>query len=312
MHRKERGFCMDKMIHRRLLLFYLLFAAASGAVLAIARVLMMYQWYDPIGQMYERGTSIPVVFRILTVVACGVLCTSFFLFRKKRSAVDFRSTTLFTVFSSSLCSFLMLAYLFVSLYTLYSTNFISLSALQSHSDAASNERLRAFFYILHLLLLFPAALYFFRVAAVSRNSGNGFCILSMVPIVWGTVFLIAMYLDISVSFNSPDKLLGQLVLIFLMLYLVYETRYNMGIPRPRLYFPCAFLCIVLIMIYAIPDLLLNSLGTWRILGDNTMHAFGQGTVYYVMLLSFALYIFSRCLSFLRTPEEAPHFSALPE
>ena len=83
MHRKERGFCMDKMIHRRLLLFYLLFAAASGAVLAIARVLMMYQWYDPIGQMYERGTSIPVVFRILTVVACGALCTSFFLFRKK-------------------------------------------------------------------------------------------------------------------------------------------------------------------------------------------------------------------------------------
>ena len=163
MHRKERGFCMDKMIHRRLLLFYLLFAAASGAVLAIARVLMMYQWYDPIGQMYERGTSIPVVFRILTVVACGALCTSFFLFRKKRSAVDFRSTTLFTVFSSSLCSFLMLAYLFVSLYTLYSTNFISLSALQSHSDAASNERLRAFFYILHLLLLFPAALSIFSV-----------------------------------------------------------------------------------------------------------------------------------------------------
>ncbi|GEM_PF-2437181 len=295
---------MEKTIQRRLLLFYLLLASAAGVVLAGGRAFMMYQWYDPTKQMYERGTSFPLLFRILCGVICVVLCTSFFMFRKKRISVDFRSTTLFTVFSSSLCSFMMLAYLFVSVYQLYSTSFVTLSVLRSGSGAASNEKLRALFVILQLCLLVPAALYFFRVAAVNRGSGNGFCLLSMVPIVWATVLLIATYLDISVSFNSPDKLLSQLVLICLMLYFVYETRYNMGAPRPRLYFPCAFLCIVLILVYALPDLLLGSIGIWRVLGDSASSVSSENTVFYIMLLSFAVYIFSRCLSFLRTGEKA--------
>ena len=295
---------MEKTIQRRLLLFYLLLASAAGVGLAGGRAFMMYQWYDPTKQMYERGTSFPLLFRILCGVICMVLCTSFFVFRKKRISVDFRSTTLFTVFSSSLCSFMMLAYLFVSVYQLYSTSFVTLSVLRSGSGAASNEKLRALFVILQLCLLVPAALYFFRVAAVNRGSGNGFCLLSMVPIVWATVLLIATYLDISVSFNSPDKLLSQLVLICLMLYFVYETRYNMGAPRPRLYFPCAFLCIVLILVYALPDLLLGSIGIWRVLGDSASSVSSENTVFYIMLLSFAVYIFSRCLSFLRTGEKA--------
>lgn len=199
---------------------------------------------------------------------------------------------------------MMLAYLFVSVYQLYSTSFVTLSVLRSGSGAASNEKLRALFVILQLCLLVPAALYFFRVAAVNRGSGNAFCLLSMVPIVWATVLLIATYLDLSVSFNSPDKLLSQLVLICLMLYFVYETRYNMGAPRPRLYFPCAFLCIVLILVYALPDLLLGSIGIWRVLGDSASSVSSENTVFYIMLLSFAVYIFSRCLSFLRTGEKA--------
>lgn len=279
-------------MHRRILVFYLCIAIAAGLILAAARIFMMVHYYEPETEMYVTGTTVPTVFRILTGIVCAALASSYFFFRKKRANVAYGSSSSMIVFSASLCCFLMLAYLLVTLYSLYGSNFSAFSAL-SDPIATSNQKMRALFLCLHLILLIPSAVYFFRVAAISRNTGNAFCILSMSSVIWVTVLLVATYLDISVSFNSPDKLLDQLTLIFLIFFLIYETRFHMGISKARFYFPAAFISIVLICIYTIPNIVLSSF--WYLESNN-------GTVYDVLLLAFGFYIVSRCFSFLHTPD----------
>lgn len=292
--RKEFETMMDKLIHRRILLFYILFAVAAALILAIARTMLMVNFFDCKAEMYENTTTVPVLFRILTGIVCVFLCTSYIFFRNKTvSGAAFRNVSLKTVFTSSLCCFMMFSYFIVTVYGMFANGFSQYAVFSSASSQA-NERSRLIFLTLHLILLIPAAIYFFRVASAFKNVGNAFCVLSMITVVWLMVLLIATYLDISVSFNSPNKILSQICLIAVMLYMVYETRFNMGIPRLRFYLPISFMTIVLCTMFSVSNLILSTF---------SLIEFQHDTVFDVMMLTFALYITSRCLSFLQSGEE---------
>ena len=280
---------MEQRIDTKKLLLYTVGTLALSIILIAVRLYLLLSYFDPDAQQYVMNVASPLYFNAALCVAVLILFSAFFVFRKKSAAVDFASPTQATVFTASLCAFMMIAYIILEIYAQYTTHFSFISYFQEF--AKYEQKCRQFIFKFALVLLaVPCVFYFFRVASSSDKNKKRIGFLSLFPILWIMILLIYTYFDLTVSYNNPNRILNQMALISSMLYFVGEARYQLKIEKPSLYLSVSFISVLLLSVSTIPTVILNSF--W-VLNDTFP------TVCYAVQLAICFYIISRIGSFFK-------------
>lgn len=121
---------MEQRIDTKKLLLYTVGTLALSIILIAVRLYLLLSYFDPDAQQYVMNVASPLYFNAALCVAVLILFSAFFVFRKKSAAVDFASPTQATVFTASLCAFMMIAYIILEIYAQYTTHFSFISYFQ--------------------------------------------------------------------------------------------------------------------------------------------------------------------------------------
>ncbi len=261
---------------KKLLLPLIITSLITGPVFAILRVLLMTNFYDTEEKLYKYGTDLPDIFigvLALTFAILGV-CALFVKPNKFNSALPPANIPI--TFSGAFCGFL----------------FISSTVLQIFyfsADVFDSKKI-AYKILFSLMLVFGllSSLYFFKISATSSLHFFSMKYLSLCPILWAIFYLVFTYFDESVIINNPERELVHLAAIASLLYFTAESRYHLGIAKPRIYFSISMISVIAIFAISVPNVLLTANG---ILDFNTH------TIYSFCQIGILLYIITRVFSF---------------
>ncbi len=261
---------------RRLLLPLLCASLVTGAALAVLRTFLMMNYYNTEESLYKAGTDLPGTFFLVFSIAFFLIgiCGAFIKpngFNSVMPCVNIPVT-----FSGAFCGFL----------------FTSASILQLvyfAKEVLEAEKI-SYNIIFFGMILFGllSALYFFKVSATSSLRILSEKYTSFSPIIWAIFYLIFIYFDSSVVLNNPERELIQLAAIASLLYCTSESRYQLGIAKPRLYFPVALASIIILLVVNVPNVILTAVGVLR---------FTTHTIYSFSQIGLLLYIITRIFSF---------------
>ena len=264
--------------------------AGIGALLAACAQTVLYLiGYDEALHLYERDFSLPgLIYGVFfLLISAGFV---FFCLQKKDSLpteigrVD-RTCAFFSLFSG----ILLLA---AAVYNV-------MRILDTPPEIPSTIRIFA------LAMTIPAACYFIASAWIAKPSRPLTSLLGMFVLCWLALYLMSVYFELDSSLKSPERILRQLGLALLMVHFLYEIRYLLGIPMPRLYFATGCAAILMVGLSALPDAVVTLLQK-RAITDNSMFS--------LTMTAMGLYIFARMLSTLRgeAMEFSPAEEAAPE
>ncbi len=259
----------------------------TGCALAVLRIFLMSSYYDNEEHLYVSGTDLPVTFLAVFASAFVLISLCAFFIKPNKFNSTLPSVTLPVTFSGAFCGFLFTSST-VLLAAYFSRDIFSAQAFSSTGTTISNPKSIKVIFVLMLFLGLLAALYFFKVSSTSvlrvlSEKYTSFC-----PIIWSMVYLVFSYFDDSVVINDPERELVQLAAIAVMLYFTSESRYQLGISNPRVYFAISLANVIIISVVNIPHVILTALG---VLGF-TMH-----TVYSFVQIGILVYIITRISSF---------------
>ncbi len=266
---------------KRLLLPLILTTLTVGPVFAVLRILLMTNYYDTEEKLYKFGTDLPEIF--LTVLALTFLiigvCALFIKTNNFNTVLPEANIPI--TFSGAFCGFL-----FISSTVLQGVYFAP--AVFSHDKGAFK-----ILFVLMLVFGLMSSLYFFKVSATSKLNFLDIKYLSFCPMLWAIFYLIFTYFDESVIINNPERELVHLAAITSMLFFTAESRYHLGIAKPKIYFSIAMISAVAIFAISVPNVILTASGT---LGFTTH------TIYSFCQIGILLYIITRLFSFTTAKE----------
>lgn len=267
------------------LLFFTVFSAAAGLILAAARTVISLLWLEGGIEMYAHGTVLPTVLHTLIILcACTVCAAGFLRFIEIPGDRVPAPPTQFMIFTSMFCGFLLLAYDLYLIFEVASNNWNAIGPLIGRPQTASVTMASAIFTLCLMILAVPAAISFFKAAQGDTRPSRPF--FATATVIWFVLFALHAYFDASTSFNSPTKILRILTVLALAMHAIYETRTLLGIPLPRLYYPSAYLSVLLGLTHAISDAVL--LGAGKIV-------LSEGYLGIAVELAYVLYIIARLL-----------------
>lgn len=270
---------------KKLILGYTAFSAAAGLVLAILRSVISLSHLEPGIEMYAHGTLLPTVLHLVIALCAIAVCTVGLrpLYDNPATQKD-APISQFTLFSSMFCGFLLLAYDLFLVYETASSNWDAIGPLIGRPQTAAVTLASATFTLCLMLFAIPAAICFLKTAQGKIKPSHPF--FETAVVIWLVMFALHAYFDASIAFNSPTKILRILTVLALALYAICETRRSLDIALPRVYFPVAFLSVLLGLTHAISDAVL--LGAGKIV-------LAEGYLGIAVELAYVLYILARLL-----------------
>lgn len=274
-----------KTLSRKQILRYTAVSAAAGLLLAVVRIIVSMAYLEPGIEMYAHGTPLPAILHTAIILCAVAVCTAGFCrLYDNSAAANTAAASQLTLFSSMFCGFLLLAYDLYLIYDVASADWEAIGPLIGRAPTATVTMASAAFTLLLMLFAIPAAIYFFKTAQGSPKPSDPF--FATATVVWLVLFALHAYFDASIAFNSPTKILRILTMLALAIYAIHETRRTLEIPMPRVYFPSAFLAVLLGLTHAVSDAVL--LGAGKI-------ALQEGYLGIAVELAYVLYILSRLL-----------------
>lgn len=286
-----------KTLTRKQILGYTAFSAATGILLAAARAAVSLTSLESGIEMYAHGTVLPAVIHVLIVLCAIAVCTAGIRRLCDNSAADNDAPpSQFTMFSAMFCGFLLLAYDLYLIYETASANWNAIGPLIGRPQTAAVTMASAVFTLCLMVFAIPSAIAFFKTAQGVRRPSQPF--FETMTVIWLIMFALHAYFDATIAFNSPTKILRILTLLALALYAIFETRRSLDIPLPRIYFPAAYLAILLGLTHGISDAVLLAAGKIVL---------PEGFLGIAVELAYVLYILSRMLYLGTTkPKAAVH------
>mgnify|MGYP003306261052 CR=1 FL=1 len=280
---------------RNMILGYTALAVLAGLVLAVIRIAVSMAYLTPGIEMYAHGTPLPTILHILIILCSIAVCTVALLPLHDNHAADgWSDASQLTVFASMFCGFLLLAHDLFLVYDVASNNWDAIGPLIGRPQTAAVTMASAVFTLSLMILAIPAAIYFFKAAqGTSRPSHPVFATLT---VIWFVMFALHAYFDASTAFNSPTKVLRILTILAFTMFAIHESRRTLEIPLPRVYFPTAYLAVLLGLTHAISDAVLLGAGKLRI---------PEGYLGIAVELAYVVYILSRLL-YLGATKPAAH------
>lgn len=100
-----------------------------------------------------------------------------------------------------------------------------------------------------------AALYFLLPAFKSRPAHPARVVCGFGGVVFFIFRLLVLYYDVSTPINSPVRMFDQMATVAAMLFLVYELRFLLSDPRPRIYVPIAAVSFVMMLSHAVSQMI---------------------------------------------------------
>ena len=274
-----------KTLTKKHILGYTAFSAAAGLLLAVLRTVISLGSLEPGIEMYMQGTPLPTILHIVIVLCAIAVCTAGLQKLCDNPAADKDAPiSQFTLFASMFCGFLLFAYDFFLIYDVGSANWDAIGPLIGRPQTAAVTMASAVFTLCLMLFAIPAAISFLKTARGNLKPSQPF--FETMVVVWLIMFALHAYFDASIAFNSPIKIMRILTMLALTLFAICEVRRSLDIVTSRLYFPIAFLAVLLGLTHGISDAVL--LGAGKIV-------LAEGYLGIAVELSYVLYILSRLL-----------------
>ncbi|MEE0969543.1 MAG: hypothetical protein U0M06_09255 [Clostridia bacterium] len=222
--------------------------AVIVSLLGIAlRIVSLFYFYDRDIGYYKAEAFLPDAFHILT---CAMLAFAFSVIillpsvRKKEyktmchSALSARCGAVFPI-----CG--------IAVYILYAAfSFMGNTRAYMYGEMGAGTYIELF----SLLFGFLGIIYFSLFAAGKVGRGENHVYFGYAVILFFLMVLAKSYFDFFTTMNSPNKLLLQLTLMAVMVYMLYEIRFSIGRAAPRLYSAVSLISIYLTAVCAIPGI----------------------------------------------------------
>lgn len=171
-----------------------------------------------------------------------------------------------------------------SFFALLSALLLGAGAIHALYILLQNGSMPSILRLIAMLLAFPAAFYFAVTAWGRQPRRRVLAFLCMLVIIWASVYLMACYFEMNTSINSPERVLRQMSLVALLLHTLYETRYLLEYPIPRLYFGTGCVAVILPLCASLPDVIVTFMGHRAVSAD---------TMFSMALSAISLYYFCR-------------------
>lgn len=267
------------------ILGYTALSAAAGLLLAIVRSIISLAYLEPGVEMYAHGTPLPMILHIIIILCAIAVCTAgIHRLTDNPAAQKDAPNSQFTLFSSMFCGFLLLAYDLFLIYDVASANWNAIGPLIGRPQTGTVTMASAVFTLCLMIFAIPSAIGFFKTAQGTRKPSQP--LFETAVVIWLVMFALHAYFDATTAFNSPVKIMRILTLLALAMYAICETRRSLDIALPRVYFPAAYLAVLLGLTHAISDAVL--LGAGKIV-------LPEGYLGIAVELAYVLYILSRLL-----------------
>lgn len=276
-----------KTISRKQLLGYTIFAVTAGIVLAIVRIYVSLDSLEPGIELYKQGEVADNILHGAVICIALLLFSCMLLPLKDNPAAEAKGTSPLTVFASTLCGFMMIAYDLIYIYDASKTNWAILGPIIGHPRSTwTVAPASAFFALALMVLTIPAAIYFLKTASSKVKEKPSYAVFATFAIIWFILFALHAYFDSSTALNSPPKVLRILTLLSFIMYASHETRCIFRIALPRWYLSFAYLAVFLGTLNSISDLILYRKGYIHL---------SDGYLGIAVELAYVLYILSRLL-----------------
>lgn len=259
---------------------FFIMTAVLAIAAALTQTILFYSDYDERLNLYHTGVTLPGILYIAVFIAALFCASAYFITKDNAQTQILPSPDRFVVFAAILGGFQLLAAVLFNLYYYMAGMYTGMTSLRAAV----------------LITAVPAAIYFI-ITALSRNPKKTVLILcGFFTVIWAALYLMCIYFDMSSPLNSPIRILNQLSLITIMLYFIFEIRYLLDKPRPRLYLPASLLAMLFISLSSGSDLLLTFTG---------FRASTHDTVFRITEVAILLYITARLRSVVMNNRRSP-------
>lgn len=231
---------------------------------AIFQTVLYLNRYDETLMLYKRGQT-PTVFYIVCTVVGILLLLSFLLFRRDSVPQSLAQPGRLINFAALFCGFFLASS--ILLYLIYFLSGITpdMSVLRMAS----------------IVTALPAALYFLVTALSTQPSRKLLALSGFFIVIWGLLFLLNLYFDMSVPMTSPARPLGYLSLFAIMFYFLLEIRFILGSAKPRLYLSVSLMSIFVLSLTCVPNFILIATGL-RTSNDSIFHIAEACILFYIL------------------------------
>jgi len=216
-----------------------LFCAIS---MTVVRISLTIKKLDVSYGVYRQGEFTPTFYHImLALISVALIVNGILTAKWSKTAVTVPKIGDFSIFSSCISGFMLIASTVLSLYNILVSG-----------DKPS--LLQAFM----LIFSIPAAVFFFALTKSKVRSRNLMTVLSFFPTAWCAAYLIIVYFDASVLYISPNRILHHMALLSIMVYFLAESRYLLDDAKPWLFCAAGSVAPMLILVSAVPNMILPS------------------------------------------------------
>lgn len=223
-------------IHAKLKIYaYSLFALTGIAV--VLRVCALLLAYETDSGYFALNTPLPTMGNALLILSL-IWAFSMLIFMPRDlladTLPDFSGAS---VFASALCGFCFIFYALFAFLGVYR------GAITFAVETYMRDR------ILHYLICFTAllaGLYFLSALKPSLRAQKRRIALGFFPPIWALLALARCYFDLAHAMNNPIKIMLQMALIGIMLFMLQELRVLMGQAQPRFGMVCSFTALLLV------------------------------------------------------------------
>jgi uncharacterized membrane protein len=224
---------------------YLASSLVIGIGLAVWRIVLMFQYYDPYNNEYASQAKAPLqTLGYVIAFALLLMATSYFFIRKNRFENLPASCNQISVFASALLGFVFLAV--ACLIALYYAK-----ELFAQTSATTFRFLR----LTSFALLFPSALYFI-INATSRCSEKMKKVFSFFPTLFAVIFLATSYINPIYNYTDPNHNLCNISICSLVLFFLFETRACATNRTDATRFVFSLIALVCTLVYILPIFIL--------------------------------------------------------
>ncbi len=249
------------------------FGAVSivAAVLSIiGRLLTVLFFTDTDTGVYSNSSPFPIIFAYSLAAICIGLAVWAFLSKADFAKRECPASTQFTVFTTAVFGFAMLAYAVILLF----------------SNIA--ERSFSAFETILIISALLSGIYYLSVIFARKTNKNMFAVLSMMPIVWSVTALIEFYFDMTVLISSPSRIWVQLAYLAFTVFILAEVRFNIGYESTLLYAPSAAIATIFLLSVSVSNL---------VCVDKMLLGATERPITYAVMLAAGLYSLSKLISF---------------
>ena len=266
------------LTQKKIMTAYLTAAAVAGIGLAVWRIAIMLRYYDPYNGEFSHSAGAEL--RTFGYVALGLvllMATSYFFIRKSEFVPFSASSNQFSVFSSSLYGFVFAA--------------VGIMLVIYYAKILFGAQSGTFFrviQILSFLLLFVSAAYFIFSASVGRSESPAKKALSFCPALWALCYLVTSYINPDYNFNDPNRVLCNVSLAALALFLLYETRNTVARPQNPARFAISLVAAVCVLAYILPLFCLTAFWEVPMAPSTLFEAVECGAVFYIFAVLYTM------------------------